>query len=49
MHTKYLVEAQEEEIHKTVENFAAIATFLEKCGLYDNLEREIASALSSTR
>ncbi|XP_063922398.1 uncharacterized protein LOC135136868 [Zophobas morio] len=44
-----IVEKQQEEIRRTVENFAAIATFLEKCGLYDNLEREIASALSSTK
>ncbi|KAJ3655978.1 hypothetical protein Zmor_015085 [Zophobas morio] len=44
-----VVETQQEEIRKTLENFAAIATFLEKCGLYDNLGGEIASALSSTR
>ena len=44
-----IVETQQEEIRKTLENFAAIATFLEKCGLYDSLGEEIASALSSTR
>ncbi|XP_063922397.1 uncharacterized protein LOC135136867 isoform X2 [Zophobas morio] len=43
-----VVDAQQEEIRKTLENFATIATFLEKCRLYDNLGEEIASALSST-